>query len=316
MKNTKSFLLIISLLFIELTSLYSQAEFPRVVMDYQRINDNAKQIRESKIRKCVEVKLVNNVADTMKILYFDNNGNLLQQFIADESTKDADDYKKSYFNYFYLYDITGKLIQKIDSSGGNVLKFTLSYDDVGNISGEEVKSHNEVIREVTFEYDQLSRLIESKEKDIIQGCKTTETYSYDSYNNLAKLIYKTSCSQSTKAPSTTYIYKYDQKSNIIEKQTSLSAGGFKTEMFKYGDKGRLTETYITTGKDSYIKYVYTNDIANNTIKIEKTVGDGEVTATSMQVLRYDKFWNLIEEQSIAPNGKELYTKKNIYEFYN
>lgn len=316
MKNTKLNFIILAVILVNITSIYSQAEFPKVVLDYVKINDNSKQIKGSKIRKCIEVRLVNNTVDTMKILYYDNNGNLLQQFIADETTKDADDYKKSYFNYFYLYDNTGRLIQKIDSSAGGGIKFYLSYDEIGNISSEAVKSRNEVIREVTFEYDQLSRLIESKDKDMVEGCKTIESYSYDSYNNLAKLIYKTSCSQSLKPPSTTYIYKYDQKANIIEKQTSQSAGGYKTEMFKYGEKGRLTESYVSTGKDSYTKYVYYNDIPNNTVKVEKTVVEGDASSKSSQFLKYDNYGNLIEEQYIGPGGKDIYTKKNIYEFYN
>jgi len=313
MRNTKLKLLISVIILFNGALIYCQAEYPKVFIDYVKINESSKKIKDAKIRKCTEIKTANNRQDTMKTLYYDDNGNLLQKYLLAEASNFSDgDY--GYISYFYLYN-NGILVQKIDSSNGEALKTIISYDEFGNISKEEIKAHNEIIREISYEYDNLSRLIESVEKDLVQNCKTTQRYDYDSYNNLAKLSVKSSCSGiGSNLNATTCSYKYDSKYNIIEKRTTYPTGSYKIESFKY-EKGSLIESYASSNKEAYIKYVYFNDAASNSIKVEETEVIREIFTKYTRLLKYDKYGNLLEEQYTGPDGKEIYTRKNIYEYY-
>jgi hypothetical protein len=307
-------LILLALVFLLTASYGQQAEYPAVVNNYLKINDNSKKINASNIRKCTELMLVKGRQDTLKINYYDKAGNLSQQYLYLVAAGDKAGI--DYHNSFYLYGKDGRLMQKIDSSSNEIKRIVISYDDVGNISKEEVKSKNEVIKEISYEYDNLSRLIESTEKDLIGSCKIVEQYAYDSYNNLAKLTVKNSCNNSiSKSLVTTISYKYDAKYNIIEKQSAFPSGGFKNETFKYDAKGLLVESYESTGPDSYNKVIYEHDIPNGIVKSEKTEVVGEVQTRFNQVFKYDKNGNLLEEKYSGPKGEEIYTRKNIYEYY-
>ncbi len=298
-----------------LSFLYAQAEHPAVFNNYIKINDNSKRISESKIRKCTELMISSNKQDTLKFHYYDNSGNLSQQFLFLEPV--GDNSLRDYHNYFFLYDKTGKLVQKIDSSRNEVKRTGIEYDEFGNISKEEIKLQGFVISEISYEYDNLSRLVESTEKNIIGNCKIIEQYTYDSYNNLTRLSVKSTCDNLSYKPLVTTInYKYDQRDNIIEKRTTYPSGGYKIENFLYDPKGNLTESYESTSETSYIKYVYTYDIPSNTVNLEKTEVTGDFKTKFAQIRKYDKFGNLLEEQYLGPKGELMYTLKNIYEYYN
>ena len=313
MVNSKLKLVIFILALFSYSLIYSQAEYPKVVMEYIRVNDAAKKIKDAKIRKCTEIMSVNNSQDTTQVFYYDNTGNLSQRFLLANASKYKDsDHGNS--SYFYLYN-NGILVQKIDSSNGVAKKTVISYDEFGNISKEEVKSRSETLSEISYEYDNLSRLIESVEKDAVQNCKTTQRYDYDSYNNLTKLSVKSSCNGiGSNLNATVFTYKYDAKYNIIEKRTTYPTGSYKIESFKYAN-GLLVESYVSTSNDAYVKSIYHNDAATNTIKVEETEVVGDVFTAYNRLRKYDKFGNLVEEYYTGPDGKEIYTMKNKYEYY-
>jgi hypothetical protein len=295
--------------------LHAQAEHPAVFNNYVKINDNSKKVKDSKIRKCTEVIISNKRQDTLRYHYYDDNGNLTQQFIYLEP--EGDNITGDFHNYFFLYDKSARLVQKMDSSKNEAKRTIIEYDEFGNISKEEIKSQGEIISEITYEYDNLSRLIESKEKDRMRGCSIVEQYTYDSYNNLTRLSVKNSCDNLSSKPLVTAInYKYDQKYNIIEKRTTYPSGNYKIENFLYDPKGNLTESYESTSEASYIKYVYTYDIPSNTVNVEKTEVTGDFKTKYRQNRKYDKFGNLLEEQYLGPKGELMYILKNIYEYYN
>jgi hypothetical protein len=64
-----------------------------------------------------------------------------------------------------------------------------------------------------------------------------------------------------------------------------------------------------------VKSVYFNDASSNSVKIEETEVVGDKFTNYIRMQKFDKFGNLIEEQYIGPDGKEIYAKKNIYEYY-
>ena len=295
---------------------YSQAEKPQVYVNYIKINETSKKIRESKISKCVELLFFvgRSAQDTVNIWNYDKTGNLTHEFslVADTVNKDNSYYQ----NYSYSYDKDGRLAERIDSTGSLVKKNVLSYDDFGNIIKEEAYiSKNKIGMAISYEYDMLLRLVESTEQYFADDRKIKTQYAYDSYNNVTKLSGMSSGGSGRKVD-ITYSYKYDSKYNIIEKQTINFNGNNKTQTYKYDGKGNLVHKYESLNKDSYSEFIYYYDNAGNNIKIEKTETSGDKTSAYTEYLTYDSHGNLTEDQYTGPNGETIANFKYYYEYYN
>ncbi len=183
-----------------------------------------------------------------------------------------------------------------------------------NITDEELFIHNKLVQKYSYEYDDLSRLIESTQYDIANDCKIIESYDYNSYNNLVKLAVKNKCIQGEGKPlETKYNYTYDNSYRILENKTIATSGEYKTETFTYTADGKPESSYEITGKDSYIKRQYTYD--KNNVRIQKTEVKEELSKSSDVIITYDKFGNRLEEEYFDPNGKLIYTYKFIYTYY-
>jgi len=296
------------------TTLYSQAEYTDLMRDYILINEHSKKIKDAKIKTSIEIFTSGAKHDTLRMNEYDASGNVLKEFSKRDTSSDK---SGTYFvkNNYYIYK-DNVLVEKIDSSSQQVKKHYIEYDDVGNISNEEVKSQNTVITEIEYEYDNLSRLIESTAKDKINSCKIIESYSYDSYNNLAKKSTKNECLGSkTKPVNTVYAYKYDSKYRILEKQATYPNAGYKILTYKYGANGEVTESYESAGSDSYENSVYVYDEKSNSIRIEISEIIGDLTKKSLKVIQNDKFGNKLEEKYFDSNGQLVYTIKINYEYY-
>ncbi len=294
--------------------IFSQAEVPDVFNRYFKINEHSSQVKDAAIRKCTELKITKYGQDTIRILYYNSNGSLQQQFIKADSNAPINT-RNGYLNYFYLYDNAGKVNRRLDSSSGEVKKTIITYDYFGNVSSEQVEVKSNIINETSYDYDPMGRLIESSEKNKVEGCKITELYVYDSYNNLVKRSVKNTCGDGDdNTVTSTYIYKYDKRDKIIEKISILN-GSTKTEQFTYDDKGNLMGNYVSTSPNSYIKYVYSNDPSNNirTVEVSETIDDN--VTKSYRVITYDKYGNFLEEVFKGPQQEEIYRLKNVYEYY-
>jgi hypothetical protein len=295
-------------------SVYSQAEYTDLVREYVKINENAQKIKVAKIKSVAEIFISGTINDTLRAAEYDVNGNLTGEL----TKRDTSAEKNGAFlikRYGYMYK-DGLLIERVDMSGAVPKKHYITYDDVGNISNEVVKEQGKVILETDYEYDNLSRLIESSSKDVVNSCKINESYSYDSYNNLAKKSTKNECLGSkTKPVNTIFTYKYDSKNRILEKQSTYPNAGYKMLTYKYGKNGEVTEFYESEGTDSYENTIYVYDDKTSTINVEKNEVIGELTKKITGVIQNDKFGNIVEEKYYDSNGKLLYTKKNIYEYY-
>ncbi len=148
----------------------------------------------------------------------------------------------------------------------------------------------------------------------MNDCKITELYDYDSYNNLVKITIKNKCTGGEDKPiETKFNYIYDKEYRILEKKTSSSSGEYKTETFTYTADGKPATSYEIPGKDAYInkKYIYDK----NTIRIQKTEVNGELSISSEILITLDKNGNRLTEQYFDNSGKLLYTYKFIYTFY-
>lgn len=314
MKSKKYIAAILCSLSAVSANIFSQAEVPEVFNRYFRINEHVTEVKNASIRKCVELKITKSSQDTLRILYFNSNGTLQQQFIKQDSNTLINT-RTGYLNYFYLYDNTGKVNRRIDSSSSEVKKTVISHDYFGNVASEQVEVKSGVISETSYDYDPMGRLIEASEKNKIEGCRITEQYVYDSYNNLVKRIIKNGCGDGDdKTLTSTFIYKYDKRDKIIEKISILS-GTTRTEQFTYDEKGNLMGNYVSTSPNSYIKYVYSNDPSSNIRTVEVTETIDDAVTKSYRVITYDKFGNFLEEIFKGFQQEEIYRLKNVYEYY-
>lgn len=293
--------------------LYTQAEYPRAVRTYLKINDNAKLIKQSKISISTEILQITGKEDTVKMVFYDPDGYMLKETVKIDTSVD----KKGEFitrKFSYIYNNFKLLTEKIDSSSSSPKKYTLKYDELYNITDEEVFINNKLTQKYDYEYDDLSRLIESSMKDLVNDCRIVDTYDYDSYNNLVLSTTKNKCIPGEDKPILVkYNYKYDKDYRILGKITSSSAGEYKTETFTYTADGKPESSYEISGKDSYItrKYVYDN----NTVRIKKIETIGELSTSSDILIKYDQNGNRLIEEYYDTEGKLLYSYKFVYNYY-
>jgi hypothetical protein len=295
---------------------FPQAEQPTVYYDYFKINENAAKIKSAKIKKITTLLINKDAQDTVNIAYYDQNGfvienNSLYKIISNGEIKNI------YLKNTYLYDEFGKLIDKTDTSNTSFRKISLNYEDNGNLAAETVfDSKGNKTKKITYEYDDLARLIESDERDLLGDCKITKKYAYDSYNHMAKYSMTNTCKDADlKSMDITYVYKYDKKSNILEKNTLYPAGGYRTEQFTYGTNGLLSQNYVITGTDIYTNYIYSYDKSNLLIRIDRTEVNGLVRKKFYQIYKYDNFGNVLDKQEFTEDNSLIYLNKFIYEFY-
>lgn len=295
---------------------FSQAEMTSVYNEYVKINENAKKLKDAKIKKSISIISTKESTDTLNISYYDINGNLVNEMnsvIVSSSVESKKIYQKS----AYKYDEQFRVLEKFDSTSGEVRRKVLHYEADGTLSAEEIyNSKGELIKESSHEYDQLSRLIETTEKDNLAKCRTDKKYAYDSYNNMAKYVLSSNCNDSaSKSLNITYVYKYDNKSNIIEKNTYFSSKNFKTESFTYGSNGKLYQSYIITGPEIYTLSLYFYDNSNFLTKIDKTEVNGSEKTKYLVFYKNDKFGNVLEIRELTVTGAQSYVLRYEYEYY-
>lgn len=295
-------------------SVFSQAEYTDLVKEYVKINEGSKKIKDAAIKSTAVLFISGDHQDTLRYTEYDANGNIVTQFSKiDTSLDKKGEFEIKRFTYTYKDNI---LIEKIDISGSIARKYYITYDELANITKETVKEQGKIIMETEYEYDNLSRLIESSIKDVKNNCKISESYSYDSYNNLAKKSTKNECSGATGKPvNTIYSYKYDTKNRIIEKQATYPNAGYKILTYEYGKNGEILKSYESEGSSSYESTVYSYDDKAGNISVEKNEVMGDLTKKVTGTIQNDKFGNRVEEKYFDSNGKLLYTIKSNYEFY-
>lgn len=314
MKKKIQILRVLFVLFCANYAVFAQAEYPRVVKDFLRINNDSKMIKDAKISLSTEIFQNNGNEDTLRIKVYDTDGYLLSEFSKTDTTIDSrGEYLIRKFNY--IYNKNKLLTEKVDSSGNLPVKSYLKYDELYNVTDEEVFIQNKKVKNYSYEYDDLSRLIESEQKDLVNGCKITETYVYDSYNNLVKLKIQNKCDPLEKKPSeNSYNYKYDEQYRILEKRTVTSNGSSRTETFTYTNEGKPESSYIIMGPDSYISTKYTYD-KDNSVRIVRTESvDGKIKSSDV-VIKYDKFGNRLLEEYYDANNKLVYSYRFLYSYY-
>lgn len=307
-------MLMISLLSASVV-LKAQAEFPDVIKKFVQINDKSKQIQKAKINKTTQVSVSKNSEDTIYVYSYDSNGKILKEYYFEEDSSKG---PKTTFKdiHTYEYDSSGRVIQKIDSTGGTVVKTKIEYEDNGNISGENVYSNETLALEETFDYDDLSRLVECSGKNYSEDCKFVLNYVYDSYNNLAKIKSKSNCaSASNSVNEVSFMLGYDKHGNIVSKNTISPNGLMKVETFKYDNKDKLFQSYESTPKEGYTEKYYTYDSLKNLVRIDISNVLGENIIKYSRTMKYDSNGNISEIQYLGNKNELINTIKYYYEYY-
>lgn len=296
-------------------SLFSQAEHPQLYFDYLSINGNSKKIAQSKIKKAIEIVKNGQTTDTASISYYDQSGMLtkLMQATTDTTRKD----NKNYFTVLVYVYKEGKLVERVDSTYTDVRRMVIYYDDAGNISKEEeYLGKSKLIIERNHEYDDLQRLVESDEIYYGMNCKSNTKYSYDSYNNIARIVVKDLCKDPDGRTRETKISnKYDKNYDIIEKHIVYPSGAYRTETRKYDAKGNVINGYEITSKNDYSEYTITYDKSFNKTKIDRTDVTGDLKTKFTEIFKYDNAGNLTEDLMLGPGGETMSLRKILYETY-
>jgi len=285
-------------------------------IDYVKINENSTKIKSAKIYKSSTIIFSKDGEDTVNISFYDNNGLLKKEqnkFVLKTGSENKQTIQKTYF----IYDEFRNIAQKLDSVNNTYKKIIISYEDDGSISREEIyDSKDNKLKVISHEYDNLLRLIESTEKDIDASCKTTKKYAYDSYNNMASYKLTSTCKDSMyKSLNITFIYKYDNKNNVIEKNTLYSDKNFKTEFFKYGSNGKCSQTNILVGQDKYTVILHYYDKTNFLVKQERSEVNGEEKKNFIKTFTNDQYGNLLEIKETNEKGEHTLIIKYVYEYY-
>ncbi len=133
MSCTKKKILCLNLAIIAVLScnctLWGQAEYPKLLKNYIKINDNAKLIKDAKIKNSIEILSSNSRSDTIKISNYDSDGYILNEISKIDTSRD----KKAEFitrNISYIYNNFKLLTEKFDSSASNLKKYYLKYDEI------------------------------------------------------------------------------------------------------------------------------------------------------------------------------------------
>lgn len=299
--------------FLWFNSAFAQAEYPAAIKSYIKLNENAKLIKDAKISRCIEILNIDGREDTVKVSYYDKDGYIISELSKiDTSSGKTNEFINQ--KLYFFYNNNKLLSDKIDSTYSMAKRYRLKYDELYNLTDDELFINNKLVQKNSFEYDDLSRMIEAVTKDIIHECKNVVNYKYDSYNNLVLIIENNKCVPvSNKPVETKYNYTYDKDYRILEKKTNTPNGKFKTENFTYTTEGKPASSYELNTDGSYInkKYIYDK----NTVKVQTTDVKGELFSSSELIIEFDKFGNRIQEQYFDNNGKQLYSYKFYYSYY-
>ncbi|HJY64351.1 MAG TPA: hypothetical protein VJ455_09360 [Ignavibacteria bacterium] len=296
--------------------IYSQAEMTSLYIDYIKINENSGIIKSAKISGSTTILITNEGQDTINISYYDKNG-LLKKEVSQFTVKAGEEIKRTVQKKYFVYDEYGRLTVKLDSTNNVFKKTVITTEDNGNITGEEIYDSKNFLRtEISHDYDNLSRLIESNEKEIYEKCKTVKKYTYDSYSNMVSYKLSSTCTDSNyKSLNITFVYRYDSKNNILEKNTLYSDKNFKTESFTYGLNGKVNQSYILTGQDKYTVHLYYYDKSNFLVKQERTEVYGDERKKFTKNLTYDKFGNVLEVTETNEANEQTFKIKYVYDYH-
>lgn len=181
---------------------------------------------------------VKNEVYSLEQMEYDGMGRLTKEIC--ESVSSLEIYTKT-----YAYDAVGNLIKKTRESNrysGKTVSF-YEYDKKGNLISEQIfnASGSEYI--CVWTYSEDGKLQGSSWRDSASGTSGGSLMEYDERGDLIRESYKGSHSVSVTE------YVYDDSHRVIQERK-----GDQVTEYAYDENGNLTETVVTEGEASVLRY--------------------------------------------------------------
>ena len=204
--------------------------------------------------------------------------------------------------YSIKWDEKNRIVSDIQN--GN-LEYYFTYDSLNNIcSSKEIIRDKQLESDFRYYYNDKNTLVK-KEKYLSNQLISTETFSYDSSNNLVKIEY-------IKGPySEMEVFEYDSNNLLVKHEWSDNEEGMaEITTFQYVNKQKTLEHWLDYEEgepDGSIDYTYEN---GNEIEVIEKDGDGVITGIERNTYEYDSTGNWIK-MFIDDDGKYYIVERTI-----
>lgn len=187
----------------------------------------------------------------------------------------------------------------------NDLTYNIRYDSLNHIiAAKEINHYRNIETDFVFQYNTKNNLV-NKEGYLSNQLISTETYTYDSLNNLIKIQY-------VKGP---YIemesFEYDSENQLVKYEWSDNEEGTaEITTYQYVNKQKTFEHWLDYEEgepDGYIDYTFENGNVIETKEIER---DGKISVHEFNTYEYDSQGNWIK-MTIDANGKYFVVERTI-----
>ena len=185
------------------------------------------------------------------------------------------------------------------------LEYYFTYDSLNNIcSSKEIFRDKHIESDYKYYYNDKNSLVKKVEY-LSNQLISTETFSYDSLNNLVKIDY-------VKGPySEMESFEYDSNNLLVKHEWSDNDEGMvEITTYQYVNKQKTLEHWLDYEEgepDGTIDYTYEN--GNEIEVVEKDV-DGEITGIQRNTYEYDSTGNWIK-MYIDDDGKYYIVERTI-----
>jgi hypothetical protein len=226
-------------------------------------------------------------------LFFNTEGNLeLKKALKNGTTS---------VSYAIKVDDKNRIVQINE----NDLTYNIKYDSLNRIlAAKEINHYRQIETDFVFQYNTKNNLV-NKEEYLSKQLISTETYTYDSLNNLIKIHYE-------KGP---YIeiesFEYDNENQLVKYEWYDNEEGIaEITTYQYVNKQKTFEhwlDYEDGEPDGYIDYTYEN---GNIIETKEIDRNGEILVHEFNAYEYDSQGNWVK-MIIDDDGNYFIVERTI-----
>lgn len=210
-----------------------------------------------------------------------------------------------YVTYSIKLDDKNRVVYDIQNENH---EYYFTYDSLNNIcSSKEIIRDKHIESNFKYEYNDKNTLVK-KEEYLSNQLISTETFSYDSSNNLIKIDYVKGAYAEMET------FEYDSTNQLVKHEWSDNEEGMvEITTYQYVNKQKTLEHWLDYEEgepDGTIDYTYEN---GNEIEVIEKDGDGEITGIQRNTYEYDSTGNWIK-MYIDDDGK-YYIVERIISYY-
>jgi hypothetical protein len=204
-------------------------------------------------------------------------------------------------SYSIKLDDKNRIVQ-IDES---VLTYHFKYDSLNNIrSAKEIIRDKHIESDFRFDYSDKNTLVKKEEYQSNQLI-STESFTYDSLNNLIKIHYVKGAYSEMES------FEYDNENLLVKYEWSDNEEGIaEITTYQYVNKQKTFEHWLDYEEgepDGYIDYTFENGNVIETKEIER---DGEISGHEFKKYEYDSQGNWVK-MTIDDDGKYFIVERTI-----